>query len=130
MGEVVSVRSSPIRSFRQLEVYQEGFRLAAEVFRLTARFPRSEQYALTTQMRNASRSIPANIAEGWAKRQHELVFKRHLLDAIGSANEMLVWLDTAITCSYLREELHKSLAEAYEILGRRLHQLLKNWKTF
>src|SRR3989338_7962019 len=82
-----------IRSFKDLEVYQDGFNLAMDIFKLTQEFPREELYSLATQMRNASRSVPANIAEGWAKRHHELVFKRQLLDAIGSANEMLVWLD-------------------------------------
>ncbi len=124
------VKRSTIRSFRDLEVYQEGFQLAMDVFRMTQGFPKEELYALTTQMRNASRSVPANIAEGWTKRRHELIFKRQLLDAIGSANEMLVWLDTARSCEYIAGTAHKSFTDRYEVLGRRMHQLLVNWKTF
>jgi len=119
-----------IRAFKDLEVYQGSFNLAMELFKLTQRFPREELYALTTQMRNASRSIPANIAEGWAKRRYEMVFKRQLLDAIGSANEILVWLDFSLACEYITTERHHSLYQEYEILGRRLHQLLSTWKTF
>ena len=117
-----------IRSFQDLEVYQEGFRLSMEIFQLTQNFPREELYALSTQMRNASRSIPANIAEGWAKRRHELVFKRHLLDAMGSSNEMLVWLETSFGCQYLSEDRHRELVDAYGVLSKRLHQLLSHWK--
>src|SRR3989338_493540 len=124
------VQRKVIRTFKDLEVYQDGFELSKQVFVLTRQFPREELYGLTVQMRNASRSIPANIAEGWAKRQHEMVFKRQLLDAIGSANEMLVWVDTARSCEYLSGETHHSLIEAYQVLGRRLHQPLTTWKTF
>ena len=127
---VRSIARTTIRSFRDLEVYQEGFRLAMEIFKLTKSFPREELYALTQQMRNASRSIPANIAEGWAKRRYVMVFKRQLLDAIGSANEMVVWLDMAKECGYLKIPEHESFLQAYQSLGRRLHQLLTTWKTF
>jgi len=119
-----------IHSFKDLEVYQKSFELATAVFQMTQHFPQEERYGLATQMRNASRSIPANIAEGWAKRRYELIFKRHLLDALGSADEMCVWLDIARTCEYLTGDVHRSLSEAYEILGRRLYQLLETWKTF
>jgi four helix bundle protein len=124
----VTVRSA-IRTFKDLEVYQESFRLAMEVFKLTQGFPKEELYGLTAQMRSASRSVPANIAEGWAKRRHVLVFKRQLLDAIGSANEMLVWLDMAHACAYVTEEARRTFIEAYEVLGKRLHQLLIKWRT-
>jgi len=125
-----TVTRKAIKTFKDLEVYGEGFRLAMDIFAVTKSFPKDEQYALTSQMRNASRSVPANIAEGWAKRRYEMIFKRQLLDALGSVNEMLVWLDTAQACRYLSDASHSSLTQSYEVLGRRLHQLLANWKTF
>lgn len=100
-----------------------------EIFELTKQFPKEELYSLTSQMRNASRSIPANIAEGWARRRYVMVFKRQLLDAIGSANEMLVWLDMALDCGYLTKVAHESTTETYRVLGRRLHQLFTTWRT-
>lgn len=130
--EVVAEKQTrrSLQRFQDLEVYQEGFRLAMSVFQLTQQFPREELYALTTQMRNASRSVPANIAEGWAKHRHELVFKRHVLDALGSTNEMLVWLDTARAAQYIVDEVHQEFFIAYEVLAKRLHQLLTTWRTF
>ena len=121
--------NAPIRSFKDLEVYQEGFRLAIAIFELSKGFPKEELYALTTQMRNASRSIAANIAEGWSRRRYVMIFKRQLLDAIGSANEMVVWLDTALACSYIDAQRHHTLTHDYGVLGRRLHQLLTVWKA-
>ena len=123
-------KTKAIQTFKDLEVYQEGFRLAMEIFKLTQQFPKEELYALAAQMRNAARSIPANIAEGWAKRRHALIFKRQLLDAMGSTTEMIVWLDVSLGCDYVTKEVHCVLVEDYERLGRRLHQLSATWKTF
>lgn len=124
------VEGKALQRFQDLEVYQEGFRLATEVFQATQQFPREELYALTAQMRNASRSVPANIAEGLAKRRHELVFKRHLLDAIGSVNEMVVWLGTALACGYIETDIQRELSLTYDVLGKHLYQLMTTWKTF
>ena len=126
----VIVKTKVIRTFKDLTVYQEGFRLAMSVFQATRGFPKEELYALSNQMRNASRSVPANIAEGWAKRKHVAIFRRQLLDAMGSVSEMFVWLDMAESCGYLTQDVHKTLYEAYESLGRRLHQLTTTWQTF
>ena len=56
--------SSEVNTFRDLTVWQPAMELATTVYRLTNRFPRSEQFGLTAQMRRSATSIPANIAEG------------------------------------------------------------------
>jgi four helix bundle protein len=76
-----------IISVRDLEVYNLLYSLALEVFNLTKKFPREELHSLTDQIRRSSRSVPANISEGFAKRQHLKVFKYHLISAIGSVEE-------------------------------------------
>ena len=128
--ELEVVERKALQRFQDLDVYREGFRLAMEIFKMTQAFPREELYALTTQMRNASRSVPANIAEGWAKRRHALIFKRHLVDALGSSNELLVWLDTALASGYVASAIHRELYDAYEVLAKRLYRLLTTWRTF
>lgn len=55
-------------NFRELKVFQKAHEFVLEVYRLTARFPREEMFGLTSQLRNAAVSIPANIAEGFVKR--------------------------------------------------------------
>ena len=79
-------------SFEDLEVFKRAYRLSLAVHRQSLDFPKIEQYALGDQIRRASKSICANIAEGFGKqRQPPAEFKRYLLMAMGSADEMRVW---------------------------------------
>lgn len=101
-----------------------------EVFAASKSFPKDEIYSLTNQSRKSSRSVTANIVEGWAKRDFENIFKRHLLDAFGPCAETKVWLDFARDCNYLEVDRYRSLYERYEELSKMLHRLLLNWKTY
>jgi four helix bundle protein len=101
-----------------------------ELFWTTKSFPKEELYSLTDQARRASRSISANIVEGWSKRHYENVFKRHLLDAIGSCDETKLWLDFARDCKYIEDARHKELTAGYEEVGKMLHGLFENWQKF
>lgn len=119
-----------IKSYRDLNVNQVAYSLAMEVFQTTKKFPREELYSLTDQLRKASRSVAANIVEGWVKSKYESVFKHHLLDSIGSCGETRAWLDFALDCKYIPADVHKSLADKYDKVSRMLHGLLENWKTY
>ena len=57
-----------LERFEDLSVWQKAHELALMVYRMTARFPRVEQFGLVSQMRRAAVSVPANIAEGFKKR--------------------------------------------------------------
>ena len=89
-----------ITSFRDLEVYKESYELMLLVHKAIKMLPNFERYDLYSQMRRASKSCPANIAEGWAKRKFEKIFKQHLVDAVGSTNEMEVHIETARDLEY------------------------------
>src|SRR4030042_3274874 len=74
-------------NFEKLQVYQEALILAREVYQLTRKFPREEQFGLISQLRRAAVSIPLNIAEGSSRTKKEF---RHFLDmARGSCYEMI-----------------------------------------
>jgi four helix bundle protein len=75
-----------------------------DLFDLSKKFPKEERYALTDQMRKASRSACANLAEGWRKRRYQAAFVRKLSDAEGEATETQVWIEFAVTCAYLNRE--------------------------
>lgn len=81
-----------IRSFKDLEIYKEAYELAIIVNKNVNKLPLFEKNDLGSQLRRASKSVPSNIAEGYAKRQFEKQFKLHLSSAIGSCNEMEVHL--------------------------------------
>jgi four helix bundle protein len=99
-------------SFRKLRVWQAAHQLTLEVYRATATFPRRETYALTTQMRRAASSIPANIAQisprgvgGTATLSSAASFASPL----GSATELEYHLLLASTLSYLEPHVQASL---------------------
>jgi len=86
-----------INSFKELKVYQKAFDISVELHKFSQTLPKSEQYALADQIRRASKSICANLAEGYGRqRKSKADFKRFILMAIGSCNEMLVWVDYLI----------------------------------
>lgn len=119
-----------IKTYRDLNVYQQSYRLALEIFKITKSFPKEETYSLTSQLMRSSRSIPANIGEGWAKRKHENIFLKHLHDANGSCEETKIWLDFARDCNYVNVEIHERLTIEYKEVGAMLNSLMRNWKTF
>lgn len=119
-----------IKSFRDLDIYKESYELMILIHREVKKLPVYEKLDLVSQLRRASKSIPSNIAEGWAKKQHEKDFKRHLDIALGSANEMEVHLETAKDLDYLNKELCNSLLLRYKNLGGKIVNLRNNWKTY
>jgi len=122
--------NSVIQSYSDLKVYQLAYALAMEVFHTTRKFPKEELYSLTDQVRRASRSVAANIVEGWSKRHYENVFKRHLLDSVGSCDETKLWLNFAHDCGYISPTEHQALWGKCEEVGKMLHGLFENWKTY
>jgi four helix bundle protein len=120
---------SLIRSFDDLEVYQKAYKLSLDIHKATLGFPKLEQYALADQMRRASKSICANLAEGFAKqRASSPEFRRFLIMAVGSSDEMKVWLDYSRDLSYLRPTEVDAWKAEYSVIARMLHGLMEKWK--
>lgn len=74
-----------ITSFRDLAIYQKSYVLALEVHKLTRELPEVERYELGHQLRKAAVSIPANIAEGYGRKNSQAEFKHFLRNALGSS---------------------------------------------
>lgn len=119
-----------IKSFRDLEVYQESLQLAKEMNDLVKTFPRNEKFLLVDQMKRASRGIPSLIAEGWIKRKLIKEFKKYLRDAIGEANEMMNHLKQSSLFGYIKEKQAKNLIERYDKLAGKIFRLKDNWQIF
>lgn len=119
-----------IQSYKDLDVYNLSYELAMEVFELSKSFPKEEQYSLTSQLIRSSRSVSANISEGWAKRNYENYFKQQLIHAIGSTAETENWICFARDCNYVTETECEALLEKLDHIGRILTKLHKNWKSF
>ena len=118
-----------VRSFEDLEVYQRAYRLALELHKFSLQFPKIEQFALADQVRRASKSVCANIAEGFAKqRSSSAEFHRFLVLALGSSDEMKVWLSFCRDLGYLPDVEAKRMRDEYAVIARMLHVLRSKWK--
>ena len=96
-----------ISSFEDLEVFQRAYRASLEIHKESLQFPKIEQFAMADQIRRASKSICANIAEGFAKqRRSSAEYRRYLLMAIGSADEMRVWIRYCLDLDYIDGRQH------------------------
>ncbi|MGB0719816.1 MAG: four helix bundle protein [Bdellovibrionales bacterium] len=111
-----------IASFRDLNVYQKAYAISINIHKHSKSFPKDEQYGITNQLRRASRSICANIAEGFAKqRTSKAEFKRFLMIAVGSASEVLVWIDYCRDFEFIDERTHEIWKAEYEAISKMLN---------
>jgi four helix bundle protein len=113
------------KSYRDLIVWQEGIKLAKEVYKLTEKFPRHETYALADQIRRAAVSVPSNIAEGQA-RKAPADFRRFLHISLGSLAEVDTQLILAQEFGYLSKEDINVLDEQIQGLRKKLYALINS----
>src|SRR5262245_7308782 len=99
----------PLRRHRELEMYQDTFRAAMEVFELSKTFPTYEMFSLTDQIRRSSRSVCSNLAEAWRKRRYEAAFVSKLNDSEAEAAETQTWIELAVECKYLDPKAAREL---------------------
>ena len=119
-----------VNSFSDLLVYRKARELSLRIFSLTKQFPNEENYSLTDQIRRSSRSIGAQIAEAWAKRQYEKHFLSKLTDSDGEQQETQHWIATALDCGYISQEEAKLLFEKCAQIGRLLGGMMAKSKQF
>lgn len=112
--------------FKELIVYRKSFALAMMVFELTKKFPVEERYSLTTQIRNSSRSVPANLAEAYRKRRYIAAFIAKLTDCDGENAETEVHLDTALACKYITPDEHGTAVSLSAEVGRLLSDMMNH----
>lgn len=102
-----------IRTYKDFDVYRLAYNLAIQIFQISRDFPKEELYSLTNQICRSSRSIPANICEGWGKRHYKNTFIKYLNDANGSCEETKTWLDFAKDLGYLDPKRYTELINEY-----------------
>jgi S23 ribosomal protein. len=110
--------------FEDLEVFKRAYRVSLDIHRFTQSLPPNEQYALGDQIRRASKSICANLAEGFGKQgQSKAEFRRFVQMAVGSANEMRVWLRYCLDLGHLDESRWQVWRVEYEEIAKMLQGL-------
>jgi four helix bundle protein len=117
-----------IKDFTDLMVYQKAYQQSLEIHLETMKFPKVEQYELCSQMRRASKGICANIAEGFGKQNiSKAEFKRFLLMAMGSADEMRVWARYSFDLGYIQQQQFESWNKNYIDVAKMLNGLHSKW---
>src|ERR1035437_975992 len=112
--------------FKDLTAYKKAFQQGCEIFDLTINFPKTEQYSLTDQIRRSSRSVCANLAEAYRKRDYHKHYSLKISDCLGENSETLVWLDFSLSFHYITEDNYKKQIELNEEVGKLLSYMLNN----
>jgi len=120
-----------MQSFENLEVFKRAYKVSLEIHKKTLLFPKEEQYGLADQMRRASKSICANLAEGYAKRAASSAeFQRFLMMGVGSAEEMRVWIRYAFDLGYIHDQEWKHWRSEYQDITKMLNGLRRSQHSF
>ena len=114
-----------MRDYRKIIAWQLADDLTVEVYGATRSFPREEVYGLTSQLRRAACSVPANIAEG-ASRSSKKDYLHFLYIARGSCSETQYFIHLSRRLGYLDDQAHDALRELSENAGRTLTGLIKS----
>ena len=114
-----------MQSYKELFVYQKGYQLSLEIYRVTNNFPKEELYGIISQMRRAAISIPCNIAEGY-RRGHRKEYIQFLHIAQGSCGELETLLSLSWDLSYINEENFAKLYKIQEDVSRLLRALINS----
>ena len=118
-----------VKNVESLDVFQKAYKLSLHIHTLSLGFPSIEQNVLADQMRRASRSVCANLAEGFGKqRAKSKEFRRFVMMAIGSSDEMRVWLRYAIDLGYISQAAGQKLRDDYHAVSKMLQALYSAWE--
>lgn len=121
-----------MKSYKELEVYNEAYDLAIEIHKMTLTLPKYELYEQGSQIRRSSKSIKDNIAEGFGRRRYKDEFIRFLIFSHVSCDEVLSQLTMINELHFNNKELN-DLINRYDILGAKLNKFIqyveKEWKT-
>lgn len=115
-----------VRNYWELDVYGLAREGRQRIFEMSQSFPKEEMYSLTDQVRRASRSVCAQIAEAWGRRLYKADFINRLSQAESEARETQCWLETTVECGYVTQEIAQDLFQLYNNVIGKLVTMEKN----
>ena len=108
-----------VKSVEDLEVFRRSYRLSLALHKISLEFPRIEQFALADQLRRSSKSICANLKEGFAKQGSAAEYRRYLMSAIGSSD--------CTDLGYVEESVGRGWIADYVEISKMLRGLHASW---
>ena len=117
-----------VTNYKELEVWKRSVALTTELYKLTSRFPNTERYGLTSQIRRAITSVPANIAEGWG-RGSTGEYVQFLTVARGSLMEVETHLIVSRNLNFVSDAAQAPFSKEIEGIGKMLNALIVALKS-
>ena len=115
-----------MKSYRDLEIYQESKRLAIEIHKMSLLLPKFEMYEEGGQMRRSSKAVTSAIVEGYGRRRYKADYIKHLVYAHSECDETIVHLDFLFETHSLQDlERYTALTNSYESLSKKINGFLQ-----
>lgn len=115
------------KTIEETPIFKQAHSLTLEVYKLTESFPKSEVFGLTSQLRRAASSIPANIAEGFGRKSTKVPLQ-FIYNARGSYQEVHYHLLLAKDLGLIPDDTYNLLKEKYDQVGKQLNGWIKSIK--
>lgn len=120
-----------MKSYKDLEIYQEAYTLAIHIHLMSIKLPTYELHEQGSQIRISSKSIKSNIVEGYGRRRYKAEFIRFLIFAQASCDETISHLNMISEIHYQKNSLNH-LIDKYNTLGKKINRFIRyvenNWK--
>lgn len=116
-----------MRPHKKLNIWNKVMEFINEIYKITAKFPKDELYGVVSQMRRASISIAANIAEGCARKSSREKMQ-FLMISRGSLSEIDAYLDISVNLHFIDKEEHQRMDDKLEEISRMLQGLIESFK--
>lgn len=114
-------------NYKDLEIWQLAREVVIEIHRMTLSLPKFEQYEAGSQIRRSSKSVKANIVEGYGRRNYKNEYIRFITFALASNDETLDHLETLFeTGSLVDQNFYKEIHNKIEILGKKINRFLQS----
>ena len=115
-----------MKSFRDLEIYQESKRLAIEMHKLSLQFPKYELYEEGSQVRRSSKAVTVAIVEGFGRRRYKADYIKHLIYSQAECDETITHLDFLFeTESFSDKEKYNLIVNDYDLLSKRINKFIQ-----
>jgi len=114
-----------MQSYKELIVYQKGYKLALEIYQATQNYPKEEIYGVVSQMRRSAVSIPCNISEGY-RRGHRKEYIQFLHMAHGSCSELETLISLSHDLGLISEQVYQELYGLQEEVSKLLNGLISS----
>ena len=112
------------KKVEELLVFERAYKISIDIHKISLQLPKIEQYALADQIRRASKSICANLAEGFAKQiGSRKEFRNYILMSMGSSDEMQIWIKYCKDLTYFTEEQATVFQHEYQEISKMLKSL-------